>query len=148
MIRLEAACILARLVRLGDEGPEPLSSPGIGPPSGRCTSDKAAWTCAFQEAESPTSPSAEKRQKRGQDFRANRESGSRGPRRSVDADLPGCLAAGRPERCGPEVVRAGGEGALWPAAEASSLLRWPQQRSRPPTGGGRPCPGLPRSTWV
>lgn len=50
-------------------------------------------------------------------------------------------AAGRPGAARPEVLRAAGEGALWPAAAAWSLQRWPRRRPQPPTGGGRPQPG-------
>ncbi|XP_058419496.1 uncharacterized protein LOC131418956 [Diceros bicornis minor] len=53
--------------------------------------------------------------------------------------LPGRRGGGAAS--GLEVVRAGGEGALWPAAAASSLQQWPGRCPRPPTGGRRPCPG-------
>ncbi|XP_046527174.1 translation initiation factor IF-2-like [Equus quagga] len=56
----------------------------------------------------------------------------RAPRTRSVLGLPG---AGEAEQ------RAGGEGALWPAAAALSLQRWPGRCPWPPTGGRRPCPG-------
>ncbi|XP_073747243.1 uncharacterized protein [Callorhinus ursinus] len=54
----------------------------------------------------------------------------------------GSRAQGRPgSDAGPKVVRAGGEGALWPATAASSLQRWPWCCPRPLMGGGCPSPG-------
>ena len=75
--------------------------------------------------------------------------GCAGRSASQTLPVPGSRARERPgSDAGPKVVRAGGEGALWPAAAASSLQRWPRCRPRPPIGGGRPSPARPLSSRV
>lgn len=98
------------------------------PNSGRCASSKSAWTCAFQRAWLPARPGAARRCER-----RRRAPGCRRPE-------PRSRAARSPARCR--------RGALWPAAAASSLQRWPRRRHRPRTGGGHPAlarPTLPTS---
>lgn len=87
----------------------------------------------FKKPSSPRSPSAEKCQKRSQGFRANRQSGSRGPRFSADADLPRLSGRGEAGGAGPKSCARAARGRCGP---------W--LRPRPCCGGPSNFPGYRR----
>ncbi|XP_045298771.1 protein SPT2 homolog isoform X3 [Leopardus geoffroyi] len=98
----------------------------------------------FKEPGRPARPSAEKGLGPGLRLRVSRKelAAPAGPPCSLGRPWALGRGAGRPgSGAGPGVVRAGGEGALWPAAAAWSLQRWPRRSPRPLNGGGRSRPG-------
>lgn len=104
--------------------------------SGRCVWNKSAWTCRF-----PGGQALGKGKIAGlpsQSFPGSGGGAGQGAlhtRGQSWGSRPAGRQAGRAV-ARPEVVRAGGEGALWLAAATSS----PQRRPWPPMGGGRSGP--------
>ncbi|XP_047735019.1 translation initiation factor IF-2-like isoform X2 [Prionailurus viverrinus] len=142
----------------GRPGPgEPVPNPGVGleknPSSVACrlvAPTAGAFRASrrgherFKEPGRPARPSAEKGLEPGLRPRVSRKelAAPAGPPRSLGRPRALGRGAGRPgSGAGPGVVRAGGEGALWPAAAAWSLQRWPRRSPRPLNGGGRSRPG-------
>ncbi|XP_043457437.1 translation initiation factor IF-2-like isoform X2 [Prionailurus bengalensis] len=141
---------------------EPVPNPGVGleknPSSVACrlvAPTAGAFRASrrgharFKEPGRPARPSAEKGLEPGLRPRVSRKelAAPAGPPRSLGRPWALGRGAGRPgSGAGPGVVRAGGEGALWPAAAAWSPQRWPRRSPRPLNGGGRSRPGPARPT--